>query len=428
MSLRRPSCSGAAVCATSALTILAACVPKAEISPATLDALRATHLGYLSGEIVDIEKVAVLDDQDFSYAIEYARATDTVAFSHLGAHQFRLGLWVVGPPAQRVADPEVNPVEFDVESVAISPEGRLVATASRDGSVRFYSREGQAGETCSTHEPLTSIAWHPSGRYLLAGSAKGTVSAISSDGAVLSELRVHDDEIRGVAFAANGVAFTGSWDHSIALIDWEKHDATAANPTLRVARRIKVDSFVNDLSADMRGDFLGVALGDAKAQRSVDVWRREKQGVVEPIREADAGSLFSVSAGTVLARYPVHHGIVSTTGVSPDGLSVASGGWDGKVFVFSYGSNHNPVAEATFGWAVRQVRFSPDGRYLLVASWTPQLPSKTAHSDPSAVVYRIVYRPGVEIREAGSAADPGKVNISAGIGPLMTTPVNTVVD
>ena len=337
--------------------------------------------------------VIVLDDRDFVYDIDYARMTDEVAFSHLGSRDFHLGLWTLGPAVQRVADPALNSSDFDVEAVAASPDGRLFAAASRDGWVRFFSREGRPGASYRTAEPLTAVAWHPEGRFVLAGSARGLVTAVSRDGVKGPEVRAHEDEIRGLGFAANGVAYSGGWDRSIAVLAPE-------GMTLKVARRFAVDLVVNDLSVDAHGDFLGVALGDKKAERNIEVYRNEKSGRADPIRQDNVGALVSVSAGAIVARYPRHTGLTSTAGVSPDGLYVATGGWDGKVYVFGYGVEHNPVAQASFGWIVRKVRFSSDGRYLLVAAWTPQLASESRHSDPSAVVYRLDYEPGVELRDA----------------------------
>ena len=47
--------------------------------------------------------------------------------------------------------------------------------------------------------------------------------------------------------------------------------------------------------------------------------------------------------------------------------------------------------EEDYGWAIRRVRFSRDGRKLAVAAWTPQNPLNSHQSDPAAVVYEVVY-------------------------------------
>jgi hypothetical protein len=56
------------------------------------------------------------------------------------------------------------------------------------------------------------------------------------------------------------------------------------------------------------------------------------------------------------------------------------------------------VGARKFGWSVRRVRFSPDGRRVGVAAWTPQLASN-AESDPAAALFEVRYAsPSVQRR------------------------------
>ena len=89
----------------------------------------------------------------------------------------------------------------------------------------------------------------------------------------------------------------------------------------------------------------------------------------------------------VLGKYKGHRGVVATAGISPDGASLATGGWDKRVLLHGEGV----PAEEKFGWAVRRVRFSPDGRWLLAAAWTPQNPLGEHKSDRSAGVWEVSY-------------------------------------
>ena len=83
-----------------------------------------------------------------------------------------------------------------------------------------------------------------------------------------------------------------------------------------------------------------------------------------------------------------HRGVVATVGLSPDGRTMVSGGWDKKVILHT----SSPQVEAAYGWAIRRVRFSRDGRFVTVAAWTPQNPLNDHQSDPSAVVYEALYQ------------------------------------
>jgi hypothetical protein len=48
---------------------------------------------------------------------------------------------------------------------------------------------------------------------------------------------------------------------------------------------------------------------------------------------------------------------------------------------------------------VRRVRFSPDGRWVAVAAWTPQNAIGDQESDPAAALFEVAYdQPTVEAR------------------------------
>jgi WD40 repeat protein len=159
---------------------------------------------------------------------------------------------------------------------------------------------------------------------------------------------------------------------------------------LTEAKRFTFPAFVNDLSVDRAGKVLGVAFSEAKGERTRDVYEREKKGEVEPAREWDVGARVDAETGAVLQKLTGHHGVVATAGISPDGATLATGGWDKHVLLHVAGAE--PVLEK-FGWAIRRVRFSPDGRWLGVGAWTPQNPLGDHKSTRSAIVWEVAYDP-----------------------------------
>ncbi len=157
-------------------------------------------------------------------------------------------------------------------------------------------------------------------------------------------------------------------------------------------------SHVNDVTVDAAGQRLGVALSKAKALRSREVYEREKKGLVEPHSEDNAAALVEAASGRVLRQWTAHRGVVATAAISPDGRALASGGWDKQLYLWREGQA-SPVARRGFGWSVRRVRFSPDGRYVGVAAWTPQKATGNQESDPSAALFTVGYAaPSVERR------------------------------
>jgi WD40 repeat protein len=160
--------------------------------------------------------------------------------------------------------------------------------------------------------------------------------------------------------------------------------------TLVERARHQVQAYVNDLSIDRAGRRVGLACSGEKAERNRGVYEREKKGAPAPFHQGDFAAILEVQTGEVLRKWAAHQGVVSTVGISPDGRTLASGGWDRKLYVV-HEDEPKPRLSATFGWSVRRVRFSADGRLLAVGAWTPQKVVGNHRSAPSAVVYELGY-------------------------------------
>jgi WD40 repeat protein len=158
---------------------------------------------------------------------------------------------------------------------------------------------------------------------------------------------------------------------------------------------------VNDVTVDARGKRLGVAFSQEKAERTLAVYQRERKGLEDPQGPWNAGALVDAASGQVLRKWELHHGVVSSAAIAPDGRSLVSGGWDRRVYLFTEGAQE-PKGELEFGWTVRRVRFSPDGRRVGVAAWTRVNTVGNQESDPAAVVVDVRYgsSPTVETRAA----------------------------
>lgn len=517
------------VTAFAAALLLVGCKTTRGVSAGLLAQLKDTPGGYLAGEVVDLNDYALLNNTDFVYSVAISSSGEKAAYSHLGPKNFQVGVWALGHRPRQIADPPINHYQFDVESLDFSPDGQVIATASRDGAVRFFSAEtGAPLGAYPTEEPLVAVAFHPSGRYVAAGSAKGLITILSFPAMQFAfEQRAHEGEVRTLAFTADGVLYSGGWDKSIVAFDSSveqvptdsarlrfqrkggyslvrgmvdekapasfafdarvphvvvttevaraagidvpllKDTVTVATPlgatVARVARgrtltfkslraegvdvvvcdacvpgeghgilgeaftqryevtfdevagevllaakekrpdvakvevlalkprnRMTFPWYVNDFSLDRSGRFLGVAFSEVKAERNREVYEREKKGIPEPIRDGNAGAIVDAHTGLIVRKWSRHEGVVSTAAISPDGTTLATGGWDKRVYV------HSPLErkplEREFGWSVRRVRFSADGRYLVVAAWTPQNPLGDQSSNPSAVVYEVLYQ------------------------------------
>lgn len=490
------------------LVSLAACKTIPVTPDSTLRAL--ANGGHLSGVPLALGAPRVLNREDFVFDAKLNADGSRVAVSRLGSKGFHLSLFA----GARVADPLLNGVEFDVESVEFSPDSARVAAASRDGSVRIFDAStGQPLASWLTDEPLVSLAWSPDGAHLALGSARGLVTVIStSPPRFVTELRAHADEVRALVFAPDGTLISAGWDRTVqrfslseststdvrahfekkqgfvtfrAVVDrtvaatvaldarapmvlvraslaqalgvdvtalTETTTVTSAfgNQLVKVSRghvlslknldvpevdfgvcdscvptdaqlvlggpvlqrlslafdevaqevvaagttkglglqrrsSVTLPAPINDLALDAKGEIAAVAMSETKAQRTPDIYQREKRNEPEPERAWDCAARLQLSTGKLLNVVHGHRGVVSTVALSPDGQTLVTGGWDRRVVLHG-------VTEAQFGWSVRRVRFSRDGRWLVVGAWTVLNALGDHQSDPAAVVYEVIYR------------------------------------
>jgi WD40 repeat protein len=227
----------------------------------------------------------------------------------------------------------------------------------------------------------------------LAKVAKGRVLSIKNLTFEHVDVAVCDACVPGEAQAVLGgpllQQLAVAFDESTAEIVFTAGEgATVSSPkSLERVREFTLPASVNDVSLDARGLVAGVAFSETKSERTKAVYDREKKKEVEPAREWDCAARVDLATGQVLEKKTGHHGVVASVGISPDGKTLASGGWDKKVILHGAPG----VVMDDYGWAIRRVRFSRDGRQLIVAAWTPQNPLNSHQSDPSAVVYEVIY-------------------------------------
>jgi WD40 repeat protein len=507
------------------------------LPPEVLSRLGEQPGGYVSGKVKGLEDGPLLNNKDFVYALAFSPDSTRVAYTHLGPRFYLVALWKLGTPPVLISDKNVNTYEDDLEAVAFSPDSGLVVTAGRDGAVRLFdAATGEPKGSVPTEEPLTAVAFHPSGRYVVVGSARGLLSVFTVPQlAFVYESRPHMATVSALSFAADGTLYTGSWDKHVRAWDTREEalrtdqarvlferrggftvvrgavngkarasfavdtrvpaivlnteTATQAgidvpflkdtvtvptslgNTVARLARgqsllfkslsmtgvdiavcdvcvpagaqgvlgapfteRIDItfdestreailtaksgepagaqlqgltlvpkadfafEGHVNDVTVDAKGQRLGVAFSEEKAERTRAVYEREKNKVQEPQAPFNAGALVDAASGKLLQKWSVHRGVVATASISPDGRSLATGVWDKHLLLFTEGQGQ-PQGQREFGWSVRRVRFSPDGRWVGVAAWTPQKATGDQESDPAAALFQVVYdAPTVERR------------------------------
>ncbi|MEV4379311.1 hypothetical protein [Streptosporangium sp. NPDC049644] len=246
-----------------------------------------------------------------------------------------------------------------VESVAFSPDGRILASAGKDETIRLWNISGGLARPTPLGGPLAvssvhSVAFSPDGRTLAGAGTDRTirlwnVSDPAHPTSLAQPLTGHTDDIRSVMFSPDGRTLaSASDDRTIRL--WDVSDS--AHPT-SLGRPLTGHTDIV-LSVAFGPD--GRTLAGAGADRSIRLWN-----VSDPARATPVGRPLTG-----------HTGIINSVAFGSDGSTLASASDDRTIRLWNVS---DPAQPAPLGQPLEgdigipsSVVFSPDGHTLAGAS------------------------------------------------------------
>ncbi|WP_365973093.1 AAA-like domain-containing protein [Moorena sp. SIO4G3] len=221
-------------------------------------------------------------------------------------------------------------------SVSFSRDGKTLAVASDDNTVRVWDLEGNQLALFKGHQSsVYSVSFSPDGKTLATASYDQTVRVWDLEGNQLALFKGHQSSVNSVSFSPNGKTLaTASDDKTVRLWDLEGN---------QLALFKGHQSSVNSVSFSPNGKTLATASDD----KTVRVWDLQ---------------------GNQLALFQGHIDSVESVSFSPDGKTLATASDDKTVRVWDLQGNQLALFQGHID-SVESLSFSPDGKTLATASW-----------------------------------------------------------
>ncbi|MFV9507313.1 MAG: WD40 repeat domain-containing protein, partial [Oscillochloridaceae bacterium umkhey_bin13] len=229
-----------------------------------------------------------------------------------------------------------------VQALAFAPDGRTLASASRDRSIRLWriGDNGRAPSLLATladqADHVTSLAYSPDGNLLAAGGADRTVRVWRTfDRARVQTLGGLGGKVEALAFSPDGQTLAaGSRDRQLRL--WETQSWRLLATLDGHHGAIEALAFSPDSSL--------IATGAADQQ--IYLWRR-----------ADA-ALVGAMVG--------HRGPITGLAFNPDGTTLASVAEDERLLLWTHTSGLQKAALRVLSGRITSLALSADGAMLAV--------------------------------------------------------------
>jgi WD40 repeat protein len=233
----------------------------------------------------------------------------------------------------------------DVKDVSFSPDGKMIATASADFTVKLWGVDGREITTLQGHKGVVnSVIFSSDSQTIATASWDGTIKLWDLDGNILQSIEKNGSSFERVSFSPDGQTIaSASWDGTNGnVIIWDRQGKEIQ--TLRGHSQV----VVNSVNFSPNGQLIATADNDG----TVILWSRQ---------------------GAKLRTFKVHNskdsgepGIWSVN-FSPDGQTIVTGSKDKKIKLWSL----NGIKLKTIGYhddAVTSINFSPDGQKIASAS------------------------------------------------------------
>ena len=313
---------------------------------------------------------------NWGWGISMAYSPDGKTLATASRDENAVLLWDV---ATRTKTATLEGHEREVRSVSFSPDGRTLASGSGDGTVRLWdvaTRTISAPPLDNGWQPLC-VAFSPDGATLAYGTFNGSVPIWDArTGQKIATFDRHRGEVRAIAYSPDGaILATASDDGNVSLWDYKTGDFTTISGHLGVVSALAISPDGATLASHSDA-YHGIAnIWDAATGRRAAALVGHGFGRITSLSfSPDGRTLASASQdGTVRLWDPNTHSStnilphkfdVGQVSFSPDGTTLASGDAEGNVYLWIPKTVSNIDRLTGLNARVTSLLFSPDGATL----------------------------------------------------------------
>jgi WD40 repeat protein len=276
-------------------------------------------------------------------------------------------------------------------SIAFSPDGKRLATGTQSTAMRSLNRakngiavkiwDVKTGNTLLTINGFTSdinsIAFSPNGNFL--ATASKTAKIWDSDSGIeITEILTPD--VSGVAFSPDGETIATSSKDGMVKI-WNVASGKETTSFLGHTSYISTIVFSPDGKYLATGGYDSMAkIWDLEQKKDIISIKVERGGFFTTIAFSPDGKriatgsnastvkVWDVMSGKETAMFITQNSGISSVAFSPDGKRLATGSWDGTSKIWDVETTESLITLRN-AYYVSGVAFSPDGKSLAIGSW-----------------------------------------------------------
>lgn len=279
--------------------------------------------------------------------------------------------------------------EGRILSLAFSPDGRTIASSGAEGMVKLWRKSGRKLRTLPVDSEVFSLSFNPkitrnspqSEIYLATAGSDGQIKLWAEDGTLIRSIQAHSKTILKIVFShQSSTLWSASLDGTVK--QWNLADGT-------LLKTLQHDRFVNSLALSADDRLIATGSGNG----ILSLWETTGQlllsqtahhSVIADVKFATQGGFVATASwdgtiglwqlnGTLINRIEDHGAPVQSLAFDPSNLQVLlSGSWDGSVRFWS-GDISKLLEFSSHNRVVRDLQFSSDQSTLWVAGSDRQL-------------------------------------------------------